>query len=76
MPNLRTAEQAREWLDAMGKSVAEFATEKGLDQATTYQVLRGVKKGKRGEAHRVAVALGMKAPPPKPEATPDQITLQ
>lgn len=76
MPNLRTAEQAREWLDALGKSVAEFASEKGLDQATTYQVLSGAKKGKRGEAHRVAVALGMKAPPPDSETQPDQITLQ
>ena len=30
------------------------------DPATTYQVLAGRKKGRRGEAHRVAVLLGMK----------------
>lgn len=26
----------------------------------TYQVLRGDKKGRRGEAHRIAVLLGIK----------------
>ena len=38
----------------------EFAREHGVDPATTYQVLAGRKKGKRGEAHKVAVLLGMK----------------
>ncbi|MDD5443804.1 MAG: DNA-binding protein, partial [Pseudomonas fluorescens] len=32
----------------------------GVDPATTYQVLAGRKKGRRGEAHKVAVLLGMK----------------
>lgn len=31
-----------------------------MDPATTYQVLAGRKKGRRGEAHKVAVLLGMK----------------
>jgi len=31
-----------------------------VDPATTYQVLSGRKKGRRGESHRVAVLLGMK----------------
>ena len=42
-------------------SVKEFAEKHGLDQATTYQVLAGRKKGRRGEAHKVAIALGIKA---------------
>lgn len=37
-----------------------FARENGVDPATTYQVLAGRKKGRRGEAHKVAVLLGMK----------------
>ncbi len=37
-----------------------FAREHGVDPATTYQVLAGRKKGRRGEAHKVAVLLGMK----------------
>lgn len=60
MTGIRTAAQAKAWLDHQGKSVQEFAREHGVDPATTYQVLAGRKKGKRGEAHKVAVLLGMK----------------
>ncbi|KPW99692.1 DNA-binding protein [Pseudomonas sp. SZ57] len=60
MPGIRTAAQARAWLDQQGKSVQEFARENSIDPATTYQVLAGRKKGRRGEAHKVAVLLGMK----------------
>ncbi|MBS7660532.1 DNA-binding protein [Pseudomonas lalucatii] len=56
----RTPAQAKAWLAAQGKSVKEFANENGLDPATTYQVLAGTKKGRRGEAHRAAVLLGIK----------------
>lgn len=56
----RTPAQAKAWLESQGKSVKEFAEENGLDPATTYQVLAGTKKGRRGEAHRAAVALGIK----------------
>ncbi|MEB0106381.1 DNA-binding protein [Pseudomonas sp. GNP013] len=37
-----------------------FVREQGVDPATTYQVFAGRKKGRRGEAHKVAVLLGMK----------------
>ncbi|WP_407316404.1 DNA-binding protein [Pseudomonas sp. nanlin1] len=60
MPAIRTAAQAKAWLDQQGKSVQQFAREHGVDPATTYQLLSGRKKGKRGEAHRIAVLLGMK----------------
>ena len=60
MTGIRTAAQAKAWLEYQGKSVQEFAREHGVDPATTYQVLAGRKKGKRGEAHKVAVLLGMK----------------
>ena len=56
----RTPAQAKAWLDSLGKTVKEFADENQLDPATTYQVLAGTKKGRNGEAHRVAVALGIK----------------
>jgi gp16 family phage-associated protein len=56
----RTPAQAKAWLEAQGKTVKEFADENQLDAPTTYQVLAGTKKGRRGEAHRVAVALGIK----------------
>ncbi len=60
MPGIRTAAQAKAWLDQQGKSVQEFARENSIDPATTNQVLSGRKKGRRGEAHKVAVLLGMK----------------
>lgn len=68
MHGIRTAAQARAWLDRQGKSVQQFAREHGVDAATTYQVLSGRKKGRRGEAHKVAVLLGMKDGIIPPEA--------
>ena len=56
----RTREEARKELDRQGISVAEWARRNDVDQSTTYQVLYGTKKGRRGEAHRVAVLLGIK----------------
>jgi gp16 family phage-associated protein len=56
----RTPAQAKAWLESQGKTIKEFADEHGLDRATTYQVLAGTKKGRRGEAHRAAVLLGIK----------------
>ncbi|MGV8918096.1 MAG: DNA-binding protein [Pseudomonas sp.] len=60
MPGIRTAAQAKAWLEQQGKSVQEFAREHSVDPATTYQILAGRKKGRRGESHKVAVLLGMK----------------
>lgn len=57
----RTPEQAREALEAQGISVATWARENGIPYGTAYQVITGVKKGRRGDAHRAAVLLGIKA---------------
>ncbi|ARU88271.1 DNA-binding protein [Pseudomonas sp. M30-35] len=56
----RTPAQAKAWLDSLGITIKDFADNHGLDPATTYQVLAGTKKGKRGEAHKAAVLLGIK----------------
>ena len=67
MTKLKSPQEAKLWLRAQGVSVAEFSRLYGLDQATTYQVLAGRKKGYRGKAHKAAVALGIKveiSPPP------------
>lgn len=60
MPELLTPDQARSALDQEGKTIAEFARENDLLKETVYQVLDGRKKGRRGEAHRAAVLLGIK----------------
>jgi gp16 family phage-associated protein len=73
MPVIRSAAQAKAWLEQQGKSVQEFARENSIDPATTYQVLAGRKKGRRGEAHKVAVLLGMKIGSiPTAETEPEQ----
>ncbi|WP_297834424.1 DNA-binding protein [Pseudomonas sp.] len=60
MSGIRTAAQAKAWLEQQGKSVQDFARDHGVDPSTTYQILSGHKKGRRGESHKVAVLLGMK----------------
>lgn len=61
MPVLRTLSQAKAWLDEQGKSVQAFAREHDLCPSTTYQVLSGHKKGKRGKSLAAAVCLGIKS---------------
>lgn len=60
MHAIRTPAQAKAWIESQGKTAKEFADANGLDLHTTYQVLAGTKKGKRGEAHKAAVLLGIK----------------
>ena len=47
-----------------GVSVAEWAKAHGFNRTAVYRVLSGKVKGTRGESHRIAVALGLKAEPP------------
>ncbi len=65
MPNAITSEQARiaarTRLENAGKTVQEWAVENDLHPSTVYAVLSGQKKCLRGEAHRAAVLLGIKA---------------
>lgn len=57
---LLTTEQARAQLDARGESISEFARRNGLKPQAVFKVLYGYQKGRRGAAHRAAVALGLK----------------
>lgn len=65
-PVTRTKEEAAAWLDTNGISVAEFARKHGLKRMTVVDLLRGRRKGRRGEAHNAAIALGMKKGNPRP----------
>jgi gp16 family phage-associated protein len=60
MHALLTPEQARAALDREGKSIADFARQNDLNKNLVSDLLNGRKKGKRGEAHRAAVLLGIK----------------
>lgn len=60
MPATLTTEQAREALDRRGMSIAEFSRLHALNKNLVSDLLNGRKKGRRGEAHRAAVLLGIK----------------
>jgi gp16 family phage-associated protein len=60
---LRTPAQVRAWLRANGVTLGQFCETHGFNRLTASDLLRGRRKGYYGEAHRVAVALGMKADP-------------
>ena len=60
MPATLTPEQAREALDRKGMSIAEFSRIHSLNNNLVSDLLNGRKKGRRGEAHRAAVLLGIK----------------
>ena len=59
MPGIRTAAQVKARLEHQGKSAQALPREHGVDPASTYQPLAGRKKAQRGEAHKVAVLLGL-----------------
>lgn len=60
MPAPLTPEQARATLDRNGVSIAEFCRKHELNKNLVSDLLNGRKKGRRGEAHRAAVLLGIK----------------
>lgn len=57
---LRTPQEAREWLEGQGISIATFAADHGLAYETVRKVLNGKNIGRYGEAHRAAVVLQIK----------------
>lgn len=57
---LVTPEQARAELDRRGMSIAEFSRIHRLNKNLVSDLLNGRIKGRRGEAHRAAVLLGIK----------------
>lgn len=53
-------ERAKRAFEARGVSVADWARQHGFSVQCVYDVLRGKTVGRRGEAHKVAVALRIK----------------
>jgi len=56
----RTRQEALTWFQDSGETVAEWALSNGFPPAVVYSLLAGRTKGRRGQAHRAAVALGLK----------------
>lgn len=53
-------EEARARLSRIGKTAGDVARELGVSKGVVRGVLEGRFKGTRGDAHKVAVALGLK----------------
>jgi gp16 family phage-associated protein len=53
-------EEARRRLSRLGKTHADVAREVGVPLGVVNGLLYGRLQGKRGDAHKVAVALGLK----------------
>lgn len=58
-----TPEQVKNHLWLQGKTVTDWAKEHGYNRNQVYQVLNGQTKARYGQAHEIAVKLGLK---PKP----------
>ena len=57
---LRTAAEAREALQAKGISITQWAIANKFSPNLVFEVLGGRKKCVRGQAHEIAVKLGLK----------------
>lgn len=58
---VRTPQQVREEFERKGLSIARWSLIKGFNPNAVSDLLNGRKKGVRGEAHKIAVELGLKA---------------
>lgn len=58
---LRKLADAREAFANSGLAVSDWAASNGFRRENVYAVLAGRTRGRRGESHRIAQALGLKA---------------
>lgn len=64
-----TPDQVRGRLRAKGKTLTQWAREHGYPRDAVYRVLGGQYKGNFGQAHNIAVDLGLKVPDVEPSTT-------
>jgi gp16 family phage-associated protein len=57
---VRTPREVREEFEKKGLSIARWSLLNGFNPNTVSDLLNGRKKGIRGEAHKIAVTLGLK----------------
>lgn len=63
LPYPQTPESAANYIRSHGLCVSTLARDNNLPRHTLVDLLRGQLKGKRGEAHRAAILLGLKQNP-------------
>jgi len=60
---VRTPEEVYADLVARGVNISEWSRDHGFSRYTVLDLLRGKRVGRRGEAHKAAIALGLKQDP-------------
>ena len=61
---LLTPVEVKRWFYEHGVSVTDWAKQHGFQREVVYAALAGRTRGYRGQAHEVALALGLKQPSP------------
>lgn len=61
MENLKSPEEVRSDFERRGINVTRWAHEHGLPRQAVFAAINGKSKGKRGDAHKAAVLLGIKS---------------
>lgn len=56
----QTLQDVRQAFESAGVSVSEWADANGFRRENVYALLAGRTKGRRGQAHQIAAALGLK----------------
>ena len=67
---LRTAPEAREWLQRHGVTISAWARSHGFKPSVVASLLAGRTRGQWGEAHEAAIQLGLRQAPDAEEPHP------
>jgi gp16 family phage-associated protein len=67
---VRSPEDVRQWLDRHGVSVTEWSRQHGFQAEVVFSLLSGRTRGRRGAAHKAAIALGLREMPASNERHP------
>ncbi len=70
MPSLKTPSEARAWLLRHGVTISKWARCHGFKPGVVASLLAGRSQGNWGEAHKAAIALGLRSPPAPDEEHP------
>jgi gp16 family phage-associated protein len=65
---MSTPDQVRERFRREGKTLSQWARDNGYQPNKVYRVMAGIDKGYYGDAHDIAVKLGLKPNPSKTAA--------
>ncbi len=56
----KTCQEVRDYFTMQGLTIRKWAKENNFHEKTVYEVIAGRRRGVRGQAHLVAIALGIK----------------